>query len=172
MLDDLYKAACAVTRWDDGLATYLVASAGTFMDLVADRGFRCQYLVDNAWEDLARPLELFPHWYRAAGLVYACPQGIARELMKHDDPAASDAELPTRMARYIDEARDVVTQLVERCAGEGRHFVQLDADSIDSSFARGFEDAGADRVLTVFRNQAPEPGSKIDLWYPAGISQP
>jgi hypothetical protein len=171
VLDDLYKAACATTRWDGGLETYLEASAGTFMGLLAERGFRCQYLVDNAWEDLTRPLELFPPWYQAAGLVYACPQSIARDLMQSDEPGTSNAELSTRMPMYIDEARDVIIQLVGRCISEGRHFTQLDANYVDGSFAQPFEHSGAAGVLTVFRNQAPEPGSTVDLWYPAGISE-
>jgi hypothetical protein len=170
ILDDIYKAACATTRWDGCLAAYLDASAGTFMRLLDARGYRAQYLVDNAWEDLTRPIELFPHWYRAARIVYVCPQLVARELMQHDEPGTTNAELPARLPVYIREARDVVTQAVARCVEEGRHFIQLDADFVDGSFARAFEYVGGEGVLTVFRNQAPVTGSTVQTWLPAGMS--
>src|SRR5207249_4692149 len=67
--DDLYKAACWTDHWDEAIADYLSASSETFWRLFAERGFTLQYLVDNVFDVLERPLELFPLWYQAAGLV-------------------------------------------------------------------------------------------------------
>lgn len=69
--DDLYKAACGIDRWDDALDDYLAASAATMSARLTERGLHLQYLVDNAWQDLTKPLHLLPQWYQAAGFVYA-----------------------------------------------------------------------------------------------------
>jgi hypothetical protein len=184
MLDDLYKAVCAATRWDVGLSTYLEASARTFMSALAERGFRCQYLVDNGWADLTKPLELLPHWYRCSGIVYACPQLVARDEMMRGGSEAVDGTqqadilrsdsspggILAEMPAFIELARDVVDGIVGMCADEGRHLFQLDADLADRSFARAFEHAGASGVLTVFRNVAPEADSTVQAWLPPGFS--
>jgi hypothetical protein len=172
ILDDLYKAACAIGRWDAELGSYLDATAGTFLALMKDRGYRCQYLVDNAWEDMTRPLRLFPSWYAAAGIVYACPQNIAFELMQTDDPATTQDDLAQMLPVNIREARDVTARLVDTCRDEGRHLVLLDADFEERSFAVAFEQAGTNGVLTVFRNQAPVSGSTVQTWFPDAAASP
>jgi hypothetical protein len=75
--DDLYKAACWIDRWDDDLAGYLRASAGPFWSSFGERGYVLHQLIDNVFEDLARPLELFPEWFRSCGIIYVCPQSVA-----------------------------------------------------------------------------------------------
>src|SRR5687767_1458830 len=47
VVDDLYKAACSIGRWDASLEAYLAASAGTFSQALSQRNLRVQYLVDN-----------------------------------------------------------------------------------------------------------------------------
>ena len=64
------------------------------------------------------------------------------------------------------------TKLIAKCVEERRHFVQLDTDMVDDSFAAAFEHTAAAEVLTVFRNLAPEPGSNVQVWMPAGLSFP
>jgi len=170
VLDDLYKAACSSGRWDAKLGSYLDASAGTFLALMAERGYRCQYLVDNAWEDMTRPLQLFPSWYGAAGAVYACPQNIAFELMHTDDPSTTRDDLARMLPTYIREARDVAARLVDTCRDDGRHLVLLDTDFEEQSFALPFKQAGATGVLTVFRNEAPVAGTTVQTWFPGGAA--
>lgn len=167
VLDDLYKAACSTERWDEGLSAYLEASAGTFMAGLNDRGYRCQYLVDNQWEDMSKPRQLFPFWFRAAGMVYACAQVTAFDLMSRI-PSTVRADEQNMPAGYINQARDMVNQLVTSCQQEGRHLVQLDVDYEEDSFAVALAQAGTAGVLTIFRNEAPDPGSKISIWYPHG----
>ena len=96
--DDLYKAACAIDRWDEGIGDYLAASSETLWRLFSERGFTLQYLVDNVFDVLERPLELFPVWYQAAGLAYVSPQALARKLMESD--AASDAPFAELLPVY------------------------------------------------------------------------
>lgn len=167
IVDDLYKAACATDRWDGSLADYLNASAGTFSRLLKGRGLTVQYLVDNAWEDMSRPVRLFPDWFGACGFVYACPQALMLQLIEADQPETG-TDPATLEARYIDEARAVASQLVKRCQEEGRPFVRVDADYVDGSFSVAFSRCGASGVVTIFRNEAPEPGTDVQVWFPEG----
>jgi hypothetical protein len=167
VIDDLYKAACAIDRWDSSLGEYLTASAGTFADLLQQRGLEVQYLVDNAWEDMARPIELFPVWYEACGFVYVCPQLLALELSRADG-AAADTAPATLDAAYIAEARVLATELVSRCHADDRHFIHLDTDSIEGSFDGALARRGAAGVLTLFRNTAPNVNTTVAVWYPNG----
>lgn len=156
--DDLYKAACGIDRWDEALDSYLASSAGTMSARLTERGLHLQYLVDNAWQDLTKPLHLLPHWYHAAGFVYACPAVVAFQLAAHD---GLDAEPEPRVVldRYGSEARDVVNQLMGRCQVERRPVAQLDTDSTPQSFDVALSARGKAGVITVFRDAAPEPGN-------------
>lgn len=163
--DDLYKAACGITRWDDALGEYLTASAATMCDQLAGRGLYLQYLVDNAWQDLTKPLRLLPYWYQAAGFVYACPADVALQIAEHDG-ADADSDPHEVLERYGSEARAVVNQLVSRCQSERRPFVQLDTDSTEGSFEAALSARGAAGVITVFRDAAPDPGTQVAVWLP------
>jgi len=167
--DDLYQAACSTDRWDDALADYLGASAGTMSRLLDARGFRIQYLVDNAWEDLTKPIQLFPSWYEAAGFVYTCPQAVALDLAQADG-FSQDADLGEVLLTYSREARDVVGMVVDQCEAERRHVVQLDADRVDDSFTSAFEARAKRGAITILRNEAPEPGTTVATWLPEGIT--
>ena len=119
-IEDLYKAACRIDRWDDSLQVYLAASAGTMSRLLSERGLRIQYLVDNVWDDMQRPSELLPNWYGAAGVVFVCPQVLALDLIKADN-VGNQTDLSGLIPRYIKEARDVAESIVVRCSEEGRY---------------------------------------------------
>jgi hypothetical protein len=69
----LYKGSCWIDRWDGNLAAYLGATAGVFWSKFSERGFTLRYLVDNFFDNLERPLLLFPEWFASAGLVYVSP---------------------------------------------------------------------------------------------------
>lgn len=162
VIDDLYKGACYAGRWDSSLEAYLEASASTFFSGLADRGLMVQYAVDNAWEDLTRPLQLFPSWFTACGFVYVCPQALAQQL-EQAGPSGTGGSVDA-------ESRHVASELMVRCQEAQRHFVHLDADCAEDSFEPVFALREAPGVLTIFRNDAPEPGSKISVWYPGGSS--
>jgi hypothetical protein len=168
IIDDLYRAACSTDRWDDALADYLEASAGTFTRLLLERGYLVQYLIDNAWEDMTRPTELFDAWYQASGLVYVCPQRILVELLPND-PQEHSPDSATPLAGDIDEARDIAMRLVQGCQESSRHFVQLDTDRTEDSYATAFARCGEAGVLMIFRAEAPEPGSNVQVWQPAAV---
>ena len=46
------------------------------------------------------------------------------------------------------------------------HYIFLDFDSSDASFVTPAEQSSTPGVITVFRNAAPEPGSKIAVQMP------
>jgi hypothetical protein len=167
--DDLYKSACAIDRWDDSLETYLAASAGTFFRLLGERGFTVQYLVDNQWADLARPQTLFPHWYRAAGLTYVCPQAIMAMLPEYKLIGEADG-YEAATGAVINEARDVADKIVRGCQERNEHFIQLDCDWVEQSFALAEQRRGDSSVLTVLRNLSPERDTRVEVTYPEGLA--
>ena len=163
--DDLYKAAVAIDRWDEHLEAYLSASAGTLSGLLSQRGVAIQYLVDNTWHNMQRPVELFEAWYDACGFVYICPQVIALDLIDSDQqPPGVDRD--ALVPRYVEEARDVTDQLVDQCQADRRHFFQLDTDWNERSFTAAMRCQGEAGTLTVFRNEIAEPDTKVMAWYP------
>ena len=170
VVDDLYRAACSIDRWDSALGDYLSASAGILASLLWQRDLEVQYLVDNRWEDMARPVDLFPAWYEACGFVYVCPQVLLLELSGADQPAPG-LDPAVLEAAHIIEARLLATELVARCHAENRHFIHLDTDYVDGSFESAFAKRGSAGVLTMLRNEAPEPGTKLAVWYPAGLGE-
>jgi hypothetical protein len=151
IVDDLYKAACASDRWDGFLGAYLRASAGTFSDLLRERGITVQYLVDNTWDDMMRPFELFPLWFGASRLTYICPQKLEAE---------SEQEID------IDTARAVANELVRVAQEERRNFVHVETDYAPGAFTVAGELRGEPGVVTVFRNDAPEAGTEVMVWFP------
>jgi hypothetical protein len=163
--DDLYKAASSTDRWDDSLRTYLEASAGVFFSRLANRGLLVQYAVDNAWDDLTRPAELFPAWYAAAGLIFICPQVVAFELIVGAGDAAPVVDKTVAEA-HLEEARIVSASIVTTCQAEGRHLVYLETDSAPGSFDSVLSKRGAKNAVTIFRTEAPAPGSAVQIWYP------
>lgn len=171
--DDLYSSGCSIGWWSEDLGDYLRASAGTFSRLLSERGFELQYLVENYWEDLERPLEHFPDWYRAAGIIYCCPQMAIRKLAEYDGLESEDEIAPVA-SRYAEEARAVVEQLVAKCQEHGDHFIHLEADAAEEIFERNFPLAlkrrGAKGVLTVERVEAPGPGTEMRVSPPEGLS--
>lgn len=169
--DDLYKAASSIQWWNDDLDAYLAASAGIFSRLLSERGFQVQYLVDNAWEDPTRLLELLPEWYTAAGIVFCCPQVISCQLAQHDG-VDSKREIAELARRYEAEARHVADQIVTTSQQDCRHLIHLDANAVESSFDKAMERCGASGVLTIYRDAEPVPGSTVRVWSPKGFAYP
>lgn len=168
IVDDLYKFVNDTVRMDDALIGYLDAFARTAIMTVRARGFVARYVADNQFTngDYLRtgPFDLFPRVFNAAGFVYSCPQMVARQLMQND--GLRDSEYEARVAQYIDEARMLTNRIIATCRSEARPFLLLDADYEDGSFAEvesGERDTGA---LTIYRNEAPVPGSNVSVVFP------
>jgi hypothetical protein len=167
IMDDLYKASCWIDRWDPNLAAYLDATAGVFSSTFAERGFTVRYLVDNTFDDMERPVRLFPEWFRAAGIVFACPQVVGFELIRKVE--GEHASLSDRLPIYIHEARDIVESVLDRCRAESRHFLLLDIDFDEQSFHTSLQGKDANGTLTIFRNEAAQPGTTVVAWLPTEL---
>jgi hypothetical protein len=165
MAEDLYKSAAQTWRIDHALLSYLHASGRALLDAVSARGYMLQYFIDNTWDRLDGPAIGFPMLFRAAGLIYLCPQALAARDFEKDKP---QEEWPALVSKYIADARAVAKDIAEDCYKEGRHFVYLDIDADDFSFA--FRHAGAPGVIHVFRSEAPTPGSRCAINMPPGPS--
>ena len=172
--DDLYKAADAAELWDPAIAGYLSASAGTFMRAVAERGYLVHSLIDNSFQmseaGMRRPLVLYPDWFQAAGFVYICPQHCATTLMRKAGVPASG--VIQALGRYDAPARILARGLVRKCHAERRHYVFLDACSVPGAFGEAEAPAEAPGVITLWRNDAPLPGSEIQVTLPQTASLP
>ena len=165
--DDLYKGACWIDRWDRDLAEYLEVTAAVFWLSVTERGFRLQYLVDNTFDDLERPVGLFPDWFGAAGIVFACPQVVAVELIRAAEGAA--APITARLPTYLAEARGIVESILDRCLAESRHFALLDLDTEEQSFRTALARKDEAGVLTIMRSEAAQPGTKVTVSFPSEL---
>lgn len=141
--EDLYRTANAITVWDDSVADYLACSAGTFFSLLSQRGYRLHYVIDNSFQEMQRPIQLFPSWFQACGIEYQCPQVLESEFGLEPK-----------------ESQGVVSDVLRGFFAQGRHYVVLDTDSIESSFDAPLEQRNAEGVVTVIRTEAPGPGSK------------
>jgi hypothetical protein len=168
--EDLYKAASVMSRWDSAIRAFLEASGGTFCDQLQKRGYAIHYVIDNAFENtpvgMAGPIEWYPRWFRAAGLVYVCPQAVACMLMAED--GVPETAMYEQMFRYIREARAVAHDAVRHGQREHRHFVYLDTDGDDSSFGVPTEQGEQPGVILLFRRVPPIKGSKVVVVEPPG----
>jgi hypothetical protein len=108
---------------------------------LTDRGLRLQYLVDNEWQDLTKPVQLLPLWDQAAGFVYVCPALIARQLAESDGLDTDDVR--SLLEQYGREARDVAAKMVGQCKQDHRPVMQLDTASTEQSFEVALRDCGS-----------------------------
>jgi hypothetical protein len=163
IVEDLYKAVAKRTYYDDPLLQYLAATGGPYFHALMARGYMVHYFIDNTWDRLDGPVIGFPIWFRAAGLLYICPQEIACSQFEKDQPRE---KWPALMSKYIGDGRSVADQLANRCHAEGRHFVYLDIDATDFEIALKLGKGPG--VIFVFRQEAPNPGSRCTVNLPAG----
>jgi hypothetical protein len=171
--DDLYKTAGRLSSWDYPLELYLGASANAFFEAVRTRGFLLSYVVDNSFEDLTRPVRLYPLWYKPTAVCYICPQHIAYSLQilekngpKDDLQQPLDPSRLNLIPSYIAEARDIACQLIRKCYDSGRHFVLLTTDGQGDGLSAALDASGHRRVIRVIRDEAPIPGSRCTVSFP------
>lgn len=168
MVDDLYKYVNDAVLVDGALFAYLDAFARTFTAAVRERGYVIHYVVENAFSGvdflMRGPFDLFPRVFNAAGLVYVCPQQLALRLMQADGVAAPD--YASAIARYIAEARDLADRLLSQCAETGRHYLFLEVDYQEGALDLALQGSDGRGVLTIFRNDAPVPGSTVSVSFP------
>lgn len=167
--DDIYKSANEINLFNLYISEYLEASAGTFFDIVSQRGFCLHYLANNVYagsasEGMIRPLQFFRYFFLPAGIKYICPHEIALELMKRDGLTVHDYD--ANIGRYLEEARLVGNMVIEQCHDNNDHYFNLQIDGQKSDFASSLARVGDPQVITVFRSQPPMAGTSCDVLFP------
>jgi hypothetical protein len=143
--EDLYRVANTIPIWDSSIEDYLACSASVFFSELSQRNFRIHYVIDNCFDDMQRPLQLFPLWFRACGFHYECPQAHQAIDVSPED------------------SRAISTQRLRTAFVKGMHYVILDTDSESSSFEAPIEQIDAQGVLTIVRNEGAGKGSKATV---------
>jgi hypothetical protein len=163
IVEDLYKAVARRSRYDEPLFQYLEASCKPFFQALTERGYVVHYFIDNAWDRLEGPAIGFPLWFGTAKLAYICPQEVACHDFEKNKPAA---EWPALVTKYIGKGREVAQELAIRCHAAGRHLVYLDIDARGGDFDFATKLSQAPGVIFVFRQEAPNPGTRCAVRLP------
>lgn len=165
MVDDIYKSVNTPFILQSPFLDYLSASAETLLNIVKDRGYVIQYVVDNTFAadeiHMMGPIKVFPLVFKASGLKYICPQELAIKMMVSD--SVDENNLYSSMPRYIEEARDVSNMVVNRCHEEKYHYIFIDTDSQDNSFDTAISQRNQSGVVIAYRCEAPVKGSKVHV---------
>ncbi len=163
MVDDLYKSAGILTDWNPPTAEYVTAVWGTFFDVMAARGYLMHYIVENTFPDhLGRPLQLYPEVFGAAGIIYVCPHHIATKL-----PEGAEAEPSLAGLRHLlAEGRYLAKEVATQATGQNSSLMYLEIDYDAGCLDEILSLSAAPGVVTVVRNQAPQPGSTVEVTYP------
>jgi hypothetical protein len=144
MADDLYKSASQIGELSETVRIYLMASAGTFLELLRQRGFTLHYVADNHFEDAGLPARVFPAWYAACGIAFICPQ------VPGPDGGVCTLEDCVHQMHILDGAR--------------QHYVFLDSLSTEESFVEPIEQIHGKGVITVMRSAPPVRGTKFSVF--------
>lgn len=168
LVDDLYKYVNDEVMMHPALFEYLAAFGRPFTRTVRERGYVIRYVVDNQFSGteflMLGPFDVFPKVFNAAGFFYICPQHLAQRLMQPDGVAASGYE--SALPRYIAEARAVGDQILGKCHEDGMHYVFLEADYQDGALDLALRGRGDPGVLSIFRSDAPVPGTEVSISFP------
>ncbi len=90
---------------------------------------------------------------------------IRLRLMRADDGLAAP-DYASAVARYIAEARALADRLLNQCAETGRHYLFVEVDYQEGALDLALQGSNARGVLTIFRNDAPVPGSTVSVSFP------
>lgn len=168
MVDDLYKSVNDEVLLATALFEYLDAFGRTLTQVLRERGYVIQYIVENQFFDidilLRGPFDVFASFFQAAGFVYICPQQVIPFLMQHDNIPATEYE--KSVDKYINEARHISDKLVTECHENNLHYIFLEVDFQEGSLDVAMEKSGSPGVLNIFRNEAPVAGSQIAISFP------
>ncbi len=117
MVDDLYKSINDEVLLAPAFYEYLDAFGRTLTQVVRERDYVIQYIVENQFLDvdllMRGPFDVFSGVFKAAGFVYICPHQVIPFLMQHDNNPATEYE--QSVGKYIREARYISEKLVAEC---------------------------------------------------------
>jgi len=167
--DDIYKSANEISLFIPHITEYLKASAGTFYDLLRQRGYYLHYLTNtvfagSAFQGFVRPLHIFWQFFEPAGIRYICPHAIALELMQRDGINESDFE--KYLPEYLPRGESAGNSIIHRCHMDKKHYINLQIDGSDRNFRSSFAHAKDKGVITVLRSEVPVKGTSCTVIFP------
>ena len=171
--EDLYKTVANLTEYpEEVVLDYLQATAGTFFQLLQERGFILRHFIDNEFEEnLGGPINLFPEWYDKCGLLYICPQEIAFKAMQ-SKPDFEPADIMGKLPNYVEEGWKIAKVLVQRCEDDDHNYVFLIANASatdQATYVNERYDAASSKGLHpifVFRDKAAKAHTRSTVKFP------
>lgn len=165
--DDLYKTGNRLPLWAEEHRQYVNATAATFFEMFHEKGYVLRYGVNNGFEQtdvgMQRPLYLLPALFRAAGLVYICPEEVGLSLMESDGIPGSN--FLKEYGRYKDESRDMAKKLISKCNEVRKSYVVLDLGDDPDLFHETRADTET-KMVTIFRSEPPVVNSNVSVSLP------
>ena len=159
MVDDIYRAANMMTRYNEAVTEYLGATAGVAMKWFTKQGIQIQYMTNNTFSDMLRPLLVFPLIYLKSGIAYVCPQHISWcEMEENGIPME---HFQTFYEKYKAIGKAVAADLVDRYCRKGVPFIHLDIDAGIDTFQTELSYRGQKGKVLIFRDEAPQDSAKI-----------
>ena len=175
MIEDLYKSYFHLFRWSPGVHDYIAATAGVFIEELAQRGFVLHYVIDSTQPEaeLDDKLTYIPAVFQAAGLMVTGPQLMALELMQKVDHRR---RVVTAIPFYRAQGHEMADELIARCHRDRRSSVYLNLDLDDDTpglyLDVALSPSNTPGTIVVFRSQPPAAGSMAQLAAPPGVSLP
>jgi hypothetical protein len=167
--DFFYRTLNRVSFVDD--ASFAVAGAlgSAVRSVLGDAGVGIAYLVDNALpHDRIVPAEPF---FNSLGFVVASPELFAIKLAHHDGIVVQDA-LGDHLPRYAEEATMVAARLFDMAIAKGLPIAWLSGACDFEVYVHLAQRLERTSYVGVFRNEAPEEGSRVHVFRRGGKSVP
>jgi len=167
--DDLYKSANEIGLFKRDISNYLEATAGTFFDLLKQRGYCLHYLANtlfagSAAEGFIRPLKIFRRYFGPSGITYICPHEIALDWMQKDGLSLDDYD--QNIDRYLEKAQADGDQRIAQCDQTNDHYFNLQIDGDEKHFMQSFARVNDKGIITVFRSEPPLKGTTCNVIFP------
>ena len=161
IVDDIYRSTNLSYYFNEDVVDYLNATAKVVMNWYSKHGFQIQYMTNNSFSDMLRPLVVFPRFFSKTGLLYLCPQYYAWEQM--EKKGIPIEHFPLYYRDYVAEATNAMRELAIRCCMAGAHYVHLDVDAGPEPFDADFAYKSNLKQVQVFRKEAPQDSSKFEI---------
>lgn len=164
VVDDLYRTLAHVEIWLPEAGAYVASAHGAFFAHLATRGFRVRYIVENVFTDgLERLIDLIPLGFRTTGFAFVCREVLAQTVATNQIDGQHRPLTLTELKPWRSQGRWLADQLVVRADQAGGHLAVLSADFEEGDLDRVMHLPDRPGTITVFRNEVPEPGSKVNV---------
>lgn len=161
IVDDIYRSVNLSYYFNDDVTDYLNVTAKAVTNWYKNHGMQIQYITNNTFSDMLRPLVVFPKYFAKTGLLYLCPQYCAWEMMKERGIPIEHFQLYYR--DYAADAIAVTNELIRRSCMAGAHYIHLDVDAPAVAFEADFEYHSGIKNIRIIRQEAPQDSARFEL---------